>query len=151
MKGDDALWLGLTAWYLTVLALCATAGPGDGLIGEALQLLPPPVHTWLYAPAAGLLAWLLLRSLEVRDWSHPAAVVLSTVLALAFAALLELAQAWQRGQAPIVAHLGWASLGILLTWILHWLRPRTMVRSDAPADVISFRRAATRIRKGSFR
>ncbi len=149
VKGDDALWLALTAWYVTVLALCATAGPGEGLFGAALALLPAAVHAWLYAPAAGLVAWLLSRCFELRQWSAPAGLVVSTLFALLFVGFLEVAQAWQQGRAPLVTHIGWAGLGILLTWVLIRVRPQPAVQPQMRADVLPFRRLAGRTRKGS--
>ncbi|GKS58398.1 hypothetical protein YTPLAS18_19250 [Nitrospira sp.] len=146
MKGDDALWLGMTVWYMIVLALCATAAPDEGFLGMALAVLPPQVYAWSYAPAAGLLTWLLLQCLPAREWVPGGRFALSGVLSLLFVGTLEWAHAWQGERGPIWSHLAWAAFGILFTWFLVWLDSRRMARS---ASVIPFR-AVGRARKGSL-
>jgi hypothetical protein len=150
MKSDDSLWMGLTIWYMTVLALCATASPGEGLFGPLLQLLPSPVHTWLYVPTAAILAWLLSHSLESRRWTSRTSTVFSALGALLFAALLEWAQARQAGRTFVWNHLMWASLGILFTWMFRIMWPCSTIRFVPPAKVIPFRRTAGHLRKGSI-
>lgn len=146
---DDALWTAVTLWYLIVLSLCATAGPGAGLFGAALDLLPSSVHTWLYAPAAGLLAWLLTRSFLAREWPMAAAASVGAALALAFAVFLESAQAWQQARPFVPQHLVWAASGILLAWIVPRLTSHRAAQPPIPATVLPFRRVAGRSRKGS--
>ena len=150
MKEDDALWLGLTAWSMTVLALCATASPGEGFVGLALALLPPDVHVWLHAPAAGLLAWLVLRGLERHGWAMSGSLASSAMLSLLFAGILEWPHPWQGARSPVMIHLGWAAIGIVLAWLFWVLRSRRVVRAALPATVIPFRRTTGRVRKGSL-
>ena len=147
-KGDDALWLGLTAWYMTVLALCATATPDQGFLGMLLSLLPPQLQAWLYAPAAGLLTYLLWHCISMRAWAAAGSLALSALISLVFAGTLEWAQAWQSGRAPVVAHLAWATLGILFMWCVWLIRSRRTGRPEMPVSAISLRHTAGRARKG---
>lgn len=148
-QADDALWIVITIWYLLVLALCATAGPGIGLFGAMLQLLPATVHAWLYAPAAGLLAWLLTRSFLTRSWSPLLATGMGTGLACAFTVFLESAQAWHQARPFLPQHLVWAGGGIVLAWLAPRLTTsHTAAHPSLPATVIPFRRVTNRSRKG---
>ncbi|MFO0773619.1 MAG: hypothetical protein U0172_03010 [Nitrospiraceae bacterium] len=150
-KGDDALWIGATIWYLTVLSLCATAGPGEGIFGALLHALPATVHAWLYAPAAGLLAWLLASSFAHREWSQGRSLAAATVLALFFSVLLEVAQAIHQSRSFLVGHIGWAAIGIVVGTIVLQLSTNLRQQS-APihptAVVLPFRRTGGRTRKG---
>lgn len=151
MRRDDVLWLGLTCWYMAVLALCATAAPGEGLFGALLAAIPPTVHTWLYVPTAGLLAWLLLHSFESRRWSPRVGLIASAVASLTFAFVLEWTQAWLGNRALDLTHVVWAATGILLTWMLWVLGARNAGRTVQPADVVPLRLVPGRTRKGSLR
>ncbi len=151
MRSDDVLWVGLTLWYMAVLALCATAAPGEGLFGLLLATIPPTVHTWLYVPTAGLLAWLLLHSFEARQWPRKVGLTGSAAVALGFAIALEWTQAWLGNRAPDLTHLVWATTGILLTWMLWVLGARNTGRTVQPAEVVPLRLVPGRTRKGSLR
>jgi hypothetical protein len=65
-----------------LLALGAVITPGTGIAGHLTALLSQAITTCSYAPAYGVLTWLLTSGLRGYGWPSNAAVCLGVPVAL---------------------------------------------------------------------
>lgn len=104
--------IGILFVYMGLLCLGAIIAPGVGLSGHLLVQLPTWLVDWAHAPGYGILAILLTRGLQRRDWALGSALAMAVAAAFAFGLFTEFLQSSVPGRHPSLGDLWVNAIGI---------------------------------------
>jgi len=105
---------GLVLGYMGLLYFGAIIAPGVGVSGRLMVQMSPVLLDWTHAPGYGLLAWLLTRGLQRRDWPFMYALGAGSAAAFVFGMWTEILQGSVPGRYPSTGDVTIDAVGIIV-------------------------------------
>ncbi|HEY6084229.1 MAG TPA: VanZ family protein [Nitrospira sp.] len=143
--------IGLVLGYMGLLYFGAMIAPGVGVSGRLMVQMSPVFLDWTHAPGYGVLAWLLTRGLQRRDWPFVYALSAGCAAAFVFGMWTEIFQGSVPGRYPSTSDLTIDAVGVtvaaIVLCLLQMKRKSILIRrtysssvmQEAVVDDVSFR------------
>lgn len=110
--------LGLALGYMSLLYFGAMIAPGVGMSGLLMVQMPATLLDWAHAPGYGLLALLLTRGLQRRNWPSTYALAVAAAASFVFGMWTEVFQGSVPGRQPSIDDLMIDGMGIGLAVVV---------------------------------